>query len=329
MPTPTKRSNGSWQVKIRLAGFPAESQTFDTKARASAWGHAREAELKAQGTNRTKASFQDAIDRYIEKVCPEHKSGDNEAKRLKALVRAPGLLPVLKPISEVTAVDLSRFRDIRLEQVSVATVRKEMTIVRSVLESARRDWGMIVVNPITDVKRPPAPPDRKRLFTEDETKKILAALKYEGDVVTMQHQVAIALLLGLETGMRAGEMVGMTWRVVNLRHKYVTLPKTKNGDERDVPLSAKAIELVGKLKGLSKTHVFTISSASLDALFRNAKKLCKIEDLHFHDSRANAITMLAGKLDILDLARMIGHRDIDNLMIYYRKSATDIANQLD
>lgn len=293
-----------------------------------AWGYAREAELKAQGKSLTKATFQEAADKYILDVCPTHKAGSNEAKRLKALCNTAGLLPVLKPISEVTAVDLSRFRDTRLGEVSIATVRKEMTIVRSMLESARRDWGMLVVNPIQDVKKPPVPPNRKRLFVKDEAKKIVEALGYVNEVKTLQHQVAVALLLAFETGMRAGEMLGMTWDVVNFTDKFVTLPETKNGDEREVPLSPKAMELLHKLKGLSKTHVFTVTDASRDALFRKARDKHKIKNLTFHDSRANAITLLSKRLDILTLARMIGHKDIKNLMIYYRESTTDIAGKL-
>ncbi len=328
MPTPTKRANGTWQVKIRLAGYPTESQVFDTKARAMAWGYAREAELRSQTKGSIKATFQEAIDKYILDVCPSHKSGDNEAKRLRALSKTAGLLPVLKPIRDVSAVDLSTFRDTRLSQVSVATVRKEMTIIRSVLESARRDWGMIESNPIADVKKPASPPDRKRLFTDEETKQILLALNYHGEVTLLQHQVAIALLLAFETGMRAGELLGMTWGAVNLQNRFVTLPETKNGDQRDVALSVKAVDLLCKMKGIDAEFVFTITSASLDALFRKARNKCKIENLHFHDSRANAITALSQKLPVLDLARMIGHRDLKNLMIYYRKSATDIANLL-
>lgn len=328
MPTIRKRLTG-WQAMIRLVGHPPESQIFDTKARAAAWGHDREKELRAQVKGETVHTLQDAIDKYITDVCPAHKSGDNEAKRLKALAKIPELLPVLRPIRQVTAVDLSRFRDKRLAVVSVATVRKEMTIVRSVLESARRDWGMIAVNPIGDVKRPPAPPDRKRLFAEDESARIIAALGYVGGPVnTLQHQVAIALLLAFETGMRAGELLGLTWDRVYLPQCFLTLPETKNGDARDVPLSVAAVALLEKLKPLDKRQVFTVAPSSVDALFRKARDKCKIDNLHFHDSRANAITALAKKLDVLELARMIGHRDIKNLMIYYRKSATDIAGRL-
>ena len=38
---------------------------------------------------------------------------------------------------------------------------------------------------------------------------------------------------------------------------------------------------------------FTISSASLDALFRKARQRLMIDDLHFHDARAEALTLLA------------------------------------
>jgi len=55
----------------------------------------------------------------------------------------------------------------------------------------------------------------------------------------------------------------------------------------------------------------------------------KIKDLTFHDTRHEAITRLAKKLDVLDLARMVGHRDIKQLLTYYNKSAKEIASQLD
>lgn len=327
MPTIIKWPNG-YQCRVRLAGHAPQSQVFDTKARAAAWGHATEAKLRDQKRGTVKATLQDAIDKYIVGVAPEHKAGANEVKRLKALSKVPGLLPVLRLLPDVTATDLSKFRDIRLAQVSVATVRKEMTILRSVLESARRDWGMIKINPIGDVKKPPSPPNRNRMFVGDELARIVETLGYVGHVTTLQHQVAVALLLAFETAMRAGELLGLTWDRVHLQAQYVTLPETKNGDQRDVGLSTQAVKLLESLKGLHPAQTFTITPASRDALFRKARDKCKIENLHFHDSRANAITALAKKLDIHDLARMIGHRDIRSLTIYYRKTASDIARNL-
>lgn len=128
--------------------------------------------------------------------------------------------------------------------------------------------------------------------------------------------------------MRDSEMLGLRWADVHLKEQYVTLPRTKNGDQRDVPLSKRAVALLESMKGVDKVTVFTVTSASRDALFRKARDACKVQGLHFHDSRATALTRLSRKLDVLELARMVGHRDLKSLMVYYRKSATDIAKGL-
>lgn len=326
MPTFEKRSGGI-RAKIRIAGHPPESQTFPTKNKAMAWALEREQEIRDGIAGIVTKTFHQAIDQYIEKVCPTHKSGDNEAKRLKAIAKK---LPVKKALEELSAADFSKFRDLRLTEVRVATVRKEMTILRSVLEMARRDWHWIRINPIVDVRKPPSPPPRKRLMQPEEQRRILMALGYvEGEPInTLSKQVAVVLLLALETAMRAGELLSLEWSRVHLDESYITLLETKNGDTRDVPLSVRAIELLKMVEKIDKVKTFTLSSQSLDALFRKAKHRCQIEGLTFHDSRATALTRLSKKLSALELARMVGHRDLKSLLIYYRETATEIAQKL-
>ena len=53
-----------------------------------------------------------------------------------------------------------------------------------------------------------------------------------------------------------------------------------------------------------------------------------IDDLHFHDLRHTAITRLASKLNILELARCVGHKDLRQLQVYFNMSAEDIAKKL-
>lgn len=50
--------------------------------------------------------------------------------------------------------------------------------------------------------------------------------------------------------------------------------------------------------------------------------------MHFHDTRHEAITRLAKRLDVLELARMVGHRDPRSLMIYYNETAEQLAKKL-
>jgi len=83
------------------------------------------------------------------------------------------------------------------------------------------------------------------------------------------------------------------------------------------------------MKGVGSHQVFTVKDASFDTLWRKLRDKCEIEDLHFHDSRHEACTRLARKLEVLDLARMIGHKDLRSLMVYYNATASEIANRLD
>ena len=74
---------------------------------------------------------------------------------------------------------------------------------------------------------------------------------------------------------------------------------------------------------------WTISGPSLDAVFRKARNSLGIADLHFHDSRALALTLLAKRVDLMTLAKISGHRDVRILAnTYYRESAEDIAKRL-
>jgi integrase len=103
-----------------------------------------------------------------------------------------------------------------------------------------------------------------------------------------------------------------------------------------VPLSSEALRVLAQLKPVTDKRedrrCFGIASTqSMDALFRKAKARAGLADagIHFHDSRATAITRLARRLDILSLARMVGHRDLRMLQVYYRESAEDMAARLD
>ena len=168
---------------------------------------------------------------------------------------------------------------------------------------------------------------RDRLILPHEVEAICGQLGYMDGIPieTLQQQIAAGFLLALETAMRAGEIFGLEWQRVQLRRRFVRLADSKNGDGRDVPLSARAVQLLEMMKGVDRDRVFTVDSQVASTLFRRARVRAKIGDLTFHDSRHDAITRLARKLPVMDLARMVGHRDIRSLMIYYNATAESIA----
>jgi integrase len=145
--------------------------------------------------------------------------------------------------------------------------------------------------------------------------------------VTQTHRVVLAFELAIETGMRAGEIRTLDAANIDLERGVAKLELTKNGDAREVPLSSRAREIIGILKPQSGA-LLPMTAGVMDSTFRKLRKRAGILDLHFHDSRAEAATRLSAKVDVLTLARILGHRDVRSLMVYYRESAADIAKRL-
>jgi integrase len=285
------------------------------------WAQQRDAELI--GERLPDHTVKDALRRYGREVTPTHKGAKWELARLGLLERDP-LASVRLPV--LRAPDLSEWKQRRLQAVSPASVAREMNLLRSVFSEAVREWHWLRSNPAREVKRPASPPSRKRRVAQDEIDRVVLALGYTGgQPETQSHRVAMAFQFAIETAMRSGEILGLTWADVS--PKTVRLPRTKNGDERIVPLSKPARDIIAALPR-SADSVFNLDSAMRDTLFRKAVKRAEIPDLHFHDSRAEAIWRLSKKLDVMELAKMIGHRDLRSLMLYYATSADDLADKL-
>lgn len=330
MPTFTVRGKRI-RAQIRLHGV-SDSETFGSKAEARAWATAREAEIiaGARGLVVKGKTIRAMVDRYIKDVCPTHRGEHWEALRLNMLLREWGVPG--KMVDTVSPDDVGALRDKRLRSVGKSTVRRELVLLGSVFEAARREWRWCASNPVRDVKKPPPAQPRTRLIQPREYRALLRALKYRpGQIpVTKTQWVGAAWCLAIRSGMRAGEILGLTWDHVDLEARVATLPLTKNGTARQVPLFKSAIRIIKALapEDVTRTNapIFAgLSSASLDALWRKCRKAAKVSGLNFHDSRATAITMLAKRLDVLDLARLTGHRDLKMLMTYYRKTASEIA----
>lgn len=335
MATFSKR-NGAWRAQIRRNGI-SKSCSFDTKAEAVAWATAEEAAIMAgkRGAIPDK-TFGDLLVRYRDEISAGKRGRKWEEARIGLVLR--------DKISELRLDDLAApvvaaWRDRRLQAVSAASVRREWTLLSHACTIAIREWHWLRENPFKEVRRPPPTAARDRLIDDSETDRLLFALGYEhGDPPkTQTARVGAALLFAIETAMRAGEICALKWGDVFISRRFLRVTGSEIGGgktdaaRRDVPLSPEALRILGQLEPLKDEtdSVFRISSTqNLDASFRRAKTLAAVENLHFHDSRHTAITRLAKKLDVLALARMVGHRDLRMLQIYYNESAEDMAGRL-
>lgn len=325
MATFRKKGNG-WEASVCRKGI-RKSKTFSTKLEATHWASDIEKEILAgkrgEIPNKT---FGELLERYAKEVSPTKRGHDFEVKRIDAFCRDP-ISSVLLP--DLSSNHFASWRDRRLKTVSAGTVLREINILSHAINTAIKDWEWLKNNPLSGIRRPSQPLPRDRLISDRELDKLLLALGYDYEMqpVTISARIGAGLLFAIETAMRAGEIAGLTWDRVHIDKRIARLIETKNGTKRDVPLSVEAIRILNQVK-TDCDLVFNLSTDQIDVNFRKAKSRAMIEDLHFHDSRHVAITRLAKKLDVLSLARVVGHKDLKQLMIYYNESAEDIAKKL-
>ncbi len=317
-----------------------ESASRSTKAEAVAWAAQREADIVGGAAVVAKRmTFGEMLERYAAEVSPTKRGERWERIRIQALVHGrPDAFPAAPadPIAAVRLADLdarhfAAWRDRRLRAVSPASVRREWSMLSNACSVAVREWSLLSKNPMLTVKRPRGSEPRTRRPSEDEIKRILYCLGYSSDEApkTKTARVGAAYRFAIQTAMRAGEIAGLQWRDVEMERRYLRTHGKTPAATREVPLSSEALEVLQKLAGVRDGEsVFGISAASLDALFRKARAKAGVEDLTFHDSRHEAITRLAKVFDVLELARIVGHRDLRMLLVYYNPSAEDLSGKL-
>lgn len=321
-----------WLAEIRVKGQYL-SKTFDTKGEAKHWVITEEPKLKnAKGLILGK-TLGDAFERYEQEETPKKKGAHWEAIRLRKLRR--------DPIASEQLINLTH-KDFdapltgwiprqEAEGLCSASILRELQVISPVFTKCRK-WKWLAGNPLEDVEMPKKSPSRKKLINEKEIDLILRALSYADDkpISTIRHWIAFAFLFAIETAMRQGEIWKMEWQHINWKESGVMLFDTKNGEDREVPLSLRAIELLQKLGPRVKGKVIdVITQKTAEVLFRRAVDIAGLKgELTFHDTRHLATTRMAEKLDMLALSTVTGHKDPRMLKIYYNPTTASLAKKL-
>ena len=324
------KRNGRWTARVRKTGYPETTQTFPSKASALKWSQRAESDPEKFLSHQLPKDHQlmtvgDLVRKYEKEVTPTKKGRDKERYRLRILQRSQ--LSVVS-LSELKPHHITKFREDRLKEVSAGTVLKDLGLLSAVINTGTTEWGLenvLRTNPVSLISKPRAPRARDRRLEAGELEKLLSA------GASPNPYFRPVVLFAIETGMRRGEILSLTWENVHLGKRYVHLPDTKNGDSRDVPLSPMALELLGGLpRNIREDQVvFPLHFEALKSAWRRACCRAGISDLRFHDLRHEATSRFFEKgLNVMEVAAITGHKDLRMLQRYTHLRAEDLARKL-
>ncbi len=328
----TADSKTSYRVKIRLRGYPVQTATFERITDAKKWAQQTESAIREGRHFKTseakRHTLAELIDRYIKDVLPNKpKSKDKQTALLTWWRDQMGSYS----LADVTPSLIAEYRDklsvgitVRGTQRNPATVVRYMAALSVACTQAVNEWGWIDTSPMRKVKKPTESRGRVRFLSDDERPRLLKACKES-------HNPSLypVVVLALSTGMRSGEIMGLTWDVVDLNQGYAILHETKNGERRRVAITGHALD---QLKELSKVRridsklLFPSKETTpqkpqkgmdLRAPWLAALKTAGIDDFKFHDLRHSAASYLAmNGASLAEIAEVLGHKTLQMVKRY-------------
>jgi len=243
---------GKWQVQVRIKDKPAISKTFPTKELAKAWAITKERQILSSNSFEHpthSAPLREIFLRYKNEITPYKKSSYSETYRISALLKSK--IASLNTDS-ISKEDVAKHRDLRLRLVSKSTVRRELVLLRHILNVATHEWGYRSLCGLFDnIKFPKEAHHRVRRVSKDEIDAMWHALANQRNKNYLK-----AAQLALETGMRRSEILQL--KVDDLQHDVIELKESKSGHPRLVPLTARSREILMDSLSKDKDELLTM-----------------------------------------------------------------------
>jgi integrase len=336
-----------FRVRVRLKGYPVQTATFKRLTDAKQWAKTTESAIlegRHFKTNQSKKhTLAELIDRYIDDVLPlKPKSKDSQETQLTWWRTEIGdyTLANVTPALIVEHRDklFNESADDGSKKRTASTVNRYLAALSHAFSVAVNEWGWLEDSPTRKVSKYKEPRGRVRFLSDDERNSLLKACRES----THPHLYKI-VLLALATGMRQGEIVGLSWNNIDSKRKKIILHDTKNGERRVIPITNHTEKILKEIKATRNrdTDLLFPSGKMSNGKLRNppeykpvefrkawgkAVKAAQIDDFRFHDLRHSAASYLAmNGASIAEIAEVLGHKTLAMVKRYTHLSEAHTA----
>ena len=320
------RHGKGWQAKIVRRGFPHQFKTFKTKYEAEAWEREILGEMdRGVFVSRSEAestTLAELLQRFIDEYVPRLSYQNRQVDRVKAIMRRDIGTRIVATIKNSDIAEFIKERE--AEGAGGNTIRLDLAVISRVFNVARANWGFESLrNPVANVVRPKIPTGR--------TRRINGPAEWRALLKAANPRFRLVLRFAVRTAMRREEIAGLTWDRVNLQRRIVYLPKTKNGEQRTIPLSRRVVAILRQAGPKLSGSVFGMSADAMTRAMTRATRAAGIENLHFHDLRHEGTSRLFEQtdLDVMEIKSITGHKTLQMLSRYSHLRTERLVARLD
>jgi len=243
-----------------------------------------------------------------------------------------------KLLSEINPSDIESYRKMYLSQ---SNGRKVQPINPVNLISTNRDIALMKAlykRAIINERAEKNPCIGVSLEKEQGRDRVLSPDEYERLIAECAPHLKPVVMMAYHTGMRKGEILGLSWDKVDLEDGFVKLnhDETKTKEPRLIPLNQELVEMLKRIwmelgaipLKKENTPVFTYQGRPIGLIRNGFEKACKragIEDFVFHDLRHtfNSNAFRAG-VPIPVIMKITGHKSLSMFQRYTTISPEDL-----
>tara|TARA_B100001741_G_scaffold267404_1_gene233602 strand:- start:126 stop:1106 length:981 start_codon:yes stop_codon:yes gene_type:complete len=320
-----RKKREKWCVEIRRSFHKHISKTFISKQDAQRWARETERLIEIGQyqdlSEANKTTLKQLLERYEREVSSKKRTEAD--KYLIRNIMQHDL--VNKVLSHVSSSDIAEFRDKRLETVSGSSVNRELSIISDCINRAITEWKCFISeNSVKVGLRCKENPQRTRRLLAGEYEKLMNSCKKNRAFWCPIIDFAI------HSAMRRGELLSITWDMVDLDKKFITLPPqiTKTNKPRNVPLQPHAINILRSIPRSLNGRVFPIGIKNFERSWTAICKRAGIKGLRWHDLKREAVSRLFEKgLSVSEVQLFCGN-SLTTLGVYTEHDSTTLAEKL-
>lgn len=196
------------------------------------------------------------------------------------------------------------------EGMSNAAVNRTLALLSLIFRLAVNSCK-IADNPVKRVKKLREEQGRLRFLSQEEEERLKECILKRWPYRWQE------ILIAIHTGMRQGEQYGLRWRDVDMELGMISLPLTKNGRPRHIPLNPVALQAFSDILARRTDGPMVVDIKSPRAWFEAAVSECGIKDFRWHDLRHTFGSRLAmAGVPIRAIQELMGHQTIAMTLRY-------------